>query len=189
VAPSAAGYRPGMRNPRGRTETTVAGAAQHSSDDSRQVIPLNHPGRRRFRVVAALAGVVAAVWAAVGVGVGEPVGLAIIIAGAAAALVSLPGGNLTAAASTALGGLILLLGLLQLSITDSSANVLDATVLNVCGFLLLGVVVGTCGLYEWETDEHGRIVRQLRGTMSRDVRDAHLRRDPVLGAERGRGNT
>jgi hypothetical protein len=177
-----------MRDPRERTETTVAGAGQQSSEDSRQVLPLNHPGRRGFRVVAALAGVAAAVWAAISLGVTEPVGLVVIIAGVAAVLVSLPGGNLTAAATTALGGLILVLGLVQLSITDTPANTLDATVLNVCGFLLLGVVVGTCGLYEWETDEHGRINRRLRSTMTRDVRDTGLRRDPVLGDERVLGD-
>jgi hypothetical protein len=163
----------------------VAGATQHSSDDSRQLLPLNHPARRRFRVLASVAGVVAAVWAVVAVGPTDRVTIVMIVAGVAAVLVSLPGGNITAAASTGLGALIILLGLVQLGITSTSLNVLHASVLNICGFLVLGVVVGTCGLYEWETDDHGRIVRRLRSTMTRDVGDQHLRRDPYLGDERG----
>jgi hypothetical protein len=173
-----------MPDPRRRTETTLAGAGQHSSDDSRQVLPLNHPSRTRFRIVAVVAAVVAAVWTLVGVGPSHRVTVAMLVAAAAVVLVSVLRGNLGAAASTTLGTLMLLLGLGQLSITTTSLNVLHASVLNVVGFLLLGLVTGTCGLYEWETDDHGRMVRQIRGTMTRDVRDSHLRRDPYLADDR-----
>jgi hypothetical protein len=164
-----------MRDPRERPESTVIGAAQHSSEGSRQVIPLNHPARRRFRLVAALAGVVAAAWTAIAVGPTERVTIAMVIVGVAAVLVSLPGGNITAAATIALGSLIIVLGLVQLGITETSLNVLHASVLNVCGFLLLGLVVGACGLYEWETDDHGRMVRRLR-SISQEIRDEQPRR-------------
>lgn len=147
----------------------MIGAAQHSSEESRQLLPLNHPSRTRFRVVAALAGVVAAVWAIVTVGPTERVTIALIIAGAAVVLASLPGGNISAAASITLGGLFIVLGLVQLGLTSTSLNVLHASVLNVCGLLLLGVIVGSCGLYEWETDEHGRMVRRIR-SISREFR-------------------
>jgi hypothetical protein len=156
----------------GRTETSLAGAGQHSSDDSRQVLPLNHPNRARFRVAAVLAAVIAAVWTVVTVGVSARVTIAMLVVAAAVVLVSLLPGNLGAAASTALGGLILLLGLAQLAITATSLNVLHASILNVVGFLLLGLTAGTCGLYEWETDDHGRMIRQLRRRISGDARDA-----------------
>jgi hypothetical protein len=149
----------------------VTGAAQHSAEESRQLLPLNHPRRRRFRAMAAVSGVVAAVWSVIAVGPTDRVTIAMIVAGALALLVSLPGGNISAAGSVALGALIIVLGLVQLGITDTSLNVLHASVLNVCGFLLLGLVVGGCGLYEWETDDHGRMVRALRRPVGRDVRD------------------
>ncbi|HVQ95852.1 MAG TPA: hypothetical protein VMU51_32805 [Mycobacteriales bacterium] len=157
-----------MRDPRERPESTVMGAAAHSAEESRQLLPLNHPARRRFRVTAALAGVATAVWGVVGVG-SDRVTIALVVAGVLAILVSLPGGNVGAASSIALGSVIIVGGLLQLGITDTSANTLHASVLNVCGFLLLGLVVGGCGLYEWETDEHGRMVRGIR-SVSRNVR-------------------
>jgi hypothetical protein len=157
-----------MRDPRDRPESTVIGAAQHSSEESRQLLPLNHPARGRFRVATAVAGVVAAVWTVIAVGPTERVTLAMIVAGVAAVLVSLPGGNVSAAASIALGALMIVLGLVQLGVTSTSLNVLHASVLNVCGFLLLGLVVGSCGLYEWETDDHGRMVRRVR-SVRRDV--------------------
>jgi hypothetical protein len=148
----------------------AVGAAQASSGDSRQLIPLNHPARGRFRALAAVSGVVTAGWALIAVGPTERVTIALVIAGAAAVLVSLPGGNVSAVASVALGSLIIVLGLAQLGITTSSMNVLHASVLNVCGFLLLGVVLGGCGLYEWETDDHGRMVRRVR-PIGQDLRD------------------
>jgi hypothetical protein len=157
-----------MRDPR-EPESTVSGAASHSAEESRQVIPLNHPARGRFRVAAALAGVVTIVWSLIAIGPTDRVTIAMIIAGALAVLVSLPGGNVSAAGSIALGMVLIVLGLLQLGITDSSANVLHASVLNVCGVLLLGLIVGACGLYEWETDDHGRMVRRIRA-ITRDVR-------------------
>jgi hypothetical protein len=157
-----------MRDARERPESTVTGATSHSAEESRQLLPLNHPARRRFRVVAALAGVVAAIWSIVTVGPTERVTIVLIIAGVLAVLVSLPGGNFGAAATITLGTLLLVLGLLQLGITHTSANVLHASVLNVCGALLLGLIVGGCGLYEWETDDHGRMVRGIR-RMTRDV--------------------
>jgi hypothetical protein len=153
-----------------RTETTLAGAAQHSSDETRQVLPLNHPSRSGFRVAAATAGLVTGVWALVAVGPSHRVTAALLVAAVLAMLVSAPRGNVGAAASTGLGAVLLLLGLAQLAITRTSLNVLHASVLNVAGVLLLGLVVGACGLYEWETDDHGRMVRQLRRTVTRDVR-------------------
>lgn len=140
----------------------MSGAASHSAEESRQLIPLNHPARGRFRVAAALAGVVAIVWSLIGIGPTDRVTIVMIIAGALAVLVSLPGGNASALGSITLGGVLIVVGLVQLGITDSSANVLHASVLNVCGILLLGLVVGSCGLYEWETDDHGRMVRSVR---------------------------
>ena len=147
----------------------MIGAATRSAEESRQLLPLNHPARRRFRVAAALAGVVAAVWSLIALGASDRVTLVLIVAGVLAVLVSLPGGNVGAAGSIALGSVIIVLGLVQLGLTDTSANALHASVLNVCGFLLLGLIVGGCGLYEWETDDHGRMVRGLR-PVSRDVR-------------------
>lgn len=162
----------------------MIGAAQHSSEESRQVIPLNHPARGRFRVVAAVAGVVAAVWAVIVIGPTERVTIALIVAGVAAVLVSLPGHNISAAASITLGSLLILLGLVQLAITSTSLNVLHASVLNVCGFLVLGLVVGSCGLYEWETDDHGRMVRRIR-SISGDPQDEP---GPRPGARPGQPN-
>jgi hypothetical protein len=158
-----------MRDRRKRPESTVSGAASHSAEESRQLLPLNHPSRRRFRVFAALAGVVAAVWSVIAVGASDRVTLVLIVAGVLAVLVSLPGGNVGAAGSVALGSVMIVLGLVQLGLTDTSANALHASVLNVCGFLLLGLIVGGCGLYEWETDDHGRMVRGIR-RVSHDVR-------------------
>lgn len=160
----------------------MIGAAQHSSTSSRQLIPLNHPARRRFRIVVAVAGVVAAVWAVIAIGPTERATIAMIVVAVAAVLVSVPGGNVTAAATIALGSLIIVLGLVQLGITETSLNVLHASVLNVCGFLLLGLVIGGCGLYEWETDDHGRMVRRIR-SITQDMRDEQPRR---IGEQPGR---
>jgi hypothetical protein len=171
---------PEASGPRARSEQTAVGAGQHSSEDSRQVLPLNHPRRRSFRVVAALSGVVAAVWSVVSVGASDGVTIVFLVTAVLAVLASLSPGNSAAFGHVVLGGLIILLGLFELAVNTTSLNSLGASVLNICGFLLLGVIVGGNGLYEWETDDHGRMVRRIRAAVARDVRDTDIRRDPLL---------
>jgi membrane-bound ClpP family serine protease len=156
------------------------GAAKHSSEDSRQVLPLNHPARGRFRLFAALSGVVAAVWSAASVGVADGVTIVFYVTAVLAILASLAPGNAGALGHVALGSAAILLGLFTLAVTTTSLNSLHASVLNICGFLTLGLIVGGSGLYEWETDDHGRMTRRIRAAVARDVRDSDVRRDPLL---------
>jgi hypothetical protein len=172
-------YGPRMRDPEAKSEETVMGAAQQSSEDSRQVLPLNHPARRRFRAFAALSGVVAAVWSAVSVGAGDGVTIVFFVTAVLTILASVSAGNVGAFGHVLFGSLIILLGLFALATNSSSLNSLHASVLNICGFLILGVIVGGGGLYEWETDGHGRMVRRIRAAVARDVRDPDIRRDPL----------
>jgi peptidoglycan/LPS O-acetylase OafA/YrhL len=150
-----------MGDPR-RTETTANRTGQDSSA-SRLGVPANHPSRSRFRVVAVVTALVAVVWSIATVGFTDPITAVAAVIAALVIAAAVPGGNLSALGHTALGTLLLLLGLAQLALLNTSLNPLHASVLNVCGLLLLGLVVGACGLYEWETDEHGRIDRRLRG--------------------------
>jgi hypothetical protein len=169
-----------MRDAEARPEETVMGATRHSSEDSRQVLPLNHPARGRFRMLAALSGVVAAVWSVVSVGAGDAVTIVFLVTGVLVILASVAPGNLGAFGHVVFGTVIILLGLFGLAVNTSSLNSVHASVLNICGFLLLGLIVGGCGLYEWETDDHGRMVRRIRMAVARDVRDSDVRRDPLI---------
>jgi hypothetical protein len=169
-----------MRDAEARPEETVMGATKHSSEDSRQMLPLNHPARSRFRILAALSGAVAAVWSVVSVGAGDPVTIVFLVTAALVILASLAPGNVGAFGHVLFGAVIILFGLFELAVNTSSLNSLHASVLNICGFLLLGLIVGGCGLYEWETDDHGRMVRRIRVAVARDVRDSDVRRDPLL---------
>jgi hypothetical protein len=130
-------------------------------------------------VFAAVVAVIAAVWALATVG-GAPVGIVFVVLAVLTVLLSVVPGNLAAFGHVLLGLLVILAGLFQLAVSTSSLGGLDASVLNICGFLAVGVIVGGCGLYEWETDDHGRMIRRVRSAMARDVRDTDLRRDPLL---------
>jgi hypothetical protein len=153
-------------------ETSLIGAAQQSSEESRQVLPLDHPRRGWLRLLAALvAGLVAVAALAVNgfeAAALTQLGYAVLVIAA-----TIPGGNLTAVGHTLLGGSWLLLALVQLGVLTSSLNVLDVSVLEVCvGGFGVGLVVLGCGLYEWETDETGAMVRIGRRPVGLPV-DAH----------------
>jgi len=165
-----------MRDPGEKADTTLAGAARQSSEASRQVMPLNHPGRGKFRVTQVVAALAFLVLVVGTVGFTDRRTLLALVTAAVIIAAVLPGGNVTAVATTALGTLFVVGGLLQLAVLDTSLNFTNATVLNVCAVLGLGLIVAGCGLYEFETDDHGRIVRRTRATASRDVRDRDVRR-------------
>jgi hypothetical protein len=153
-------------------ETTLIGAAQQSSEESRQVLPLDHPRRGWLRLLAQLVAGMAAV-AALAVNGFEAAALTQLAYAVLVIAAAVPGGNTTAVGHTLLGGLWLLFALVQLGVLNTSLNVLDVSVIEVCvGGFGVGLVVFTCGLYEWETDEMGAMVRIGRRPVGLPV-DAH----------------
>ena|SRR5215475_5494401 len=153
-----------MADSHGAPETTLMGAArqgpeQSKPEQSRQVPPLDHPRRGWLRLLAPLvAGLVAVVALAVNgfeAAALTQLGYAVLVVAAA-----VPGGTVTAVGDTALGGLWMLFALVQLGVLNTSLNVLDVSVLEVCvGGFGVGLVVLACGLYQWETDEVGAMIR------------------------------
>ena len=132
------------------------------SENGRRRVPPDQPGHRWLRLAAAAYAAAAAVVPLVATGLTVrtlvAIGYAVLVAVAA-----VPGGNLSAAGHTGLGLLWLLLGIAQLGVLNTSLNVLHLSVLDVVmGGFVNGLIVGTCGMYEWTTDEHGRVVRRPR---------------------------
>jgi hypothetical protein len=161
-----------MADSRSAPETTLIGAAQQSSEESRQVLPLDHPGRGWLRLLAPLVAALAAV-AALAVNGFEAAALTQLAYAVLVVVAAIPGGNATAVGHTLLGGAWLLLALVQLGVLNTSLSVLDVSVVEVCvGGFGVGLVVFACGLYEWETDETGAMIRIGRRPVGQPV-DPH----------------
>lgn len=129
-------------------------------------IPVNHPARRFYRVIAALVGVYVLVFGLVGLvqNWGDPLfardstwtlglktNLAFALASIAWGALLLIGvsrkGNLAHRMSLAAGVVFLVTGLLMMAFLQTDANILNFSMVNVIVSLLFGLILFATGLY------------------------------------------
>jgi hypothetical protein len=140
-----------------------------SSPEAHQYVEVNRPGRRGYRVVAALVGIAYAAFGVLALVVtddvafsgerGHPfIGLTLngatgILLLAAAVLVlaaALAPGNLGAVAMTGGAVLLLLVGLFFLAVFRTDVNVVAFTIIDVGAFWALAMIVFWCGMHAFE---------------------------------------
>jgi hypothetical protein len=127
--------------------------------------PLNHHLRQTYRFLAGLAGLylalvgiigLAATWGDPATGSGEwvlglrvnPVaGWIYAVIGVVLLVAVLLGGNLFHHVALVLGWGLCVLGVLVMTVMQTDANVLDASMINVIVLIVIGLVVLTAGLY------------------------------------------
>lgn len=143
-----------------------------SSPEAHQYVEVNQPGRGGYRVVAAVValvyatfGVVALVVAGdvpasgraghllIGLSLNRATGILLL----AAALVVLAGvaapGNAGGFALTGGGVLLLLAGLFFLAVFRTGANLVAWTIVDVCAFWVLAMIVFWCGMHLFEAED------------------------------------
>lgn len=179
-----------------------------SSEDSRQLLPLNHRLRQTYRVIVGLVGLFLVVAAAYGFAIAGDVpfagdqGVSLlgytinraaavmwIGVGVVSVFSALVDRNALPGIATGLGLALLIFGIVLLATLWGSWNGLAYTVTDVLVTFVVGLVLLWCGMYSWGLAERRRNEMRQRGTFARDVRDSDYRRDRTLRrlADSGRG--
>lgn len=179
------------------SEDEGIGPLQESSDDSRQLLVVNHPRRPAYRMLAGLIGglfvlfgvialfVAGDVPAAgrfghglVGLVVNRSTGIVWIVFGLVVLLGAVLADNTGAYTLTASSLLILVVGLFFLGVSRTPANLVAYSVMDVCVTWVAGMVVGWCAMQTFVLDEDHKPVK--RKAKSRPPEHTHLREDTSL---------
>jgi hypothetical protein len=102
-------------------------------------------------------------------------GVLLVVLGVLVLVGALAPGNPGAAALTGTGVLMLLVGLLNLAVFRTGANVVAFSVVDVCGLWVLAMATLWCGMHTWDLEEH----RTLLGDHPTEYREptAHRTED------------
>jgi hypothetical protein len=164
-----------------RSEEDIGEHLQTSAEESRQRLVLNDPGRPAYHVLAAVVGVLFAVFGLaalvvagdvpfagrvghglVGLVVNRSTGILWVGLGLLTVLGAVGRGNMGAYLLTGSAALIVLVGLIFLSVYRTDANVVAYSVVDICVTWVAGMVVLWCGMHTFVLDEDSR----LRGRRS-----------------------